>query len=310
MSETKKYNILIVDDEHTNSLALIHILKHEYNVFAEKCGQDAIEAVEENVPDIILLDILMPEMDGYKVLSLLKSSDKTKNIPVIIITRLSGTDDEKKGLVLGAADYITKPFIPEIIELRVRNQIKMLEQLRAIERFGMIDQLTELPNRRSFDTRFKLEWGRASREKEPISILVIDIDYFKSYNDTHGHQQGDVALQLFAKVFSSTLKRPGDFAARWGGEEFIALLPNTDVQGAIAIAEQIRKSVEEMVIPLLEGQGQDGCMVSKITASIGANTKEYGNNITVNEFFSAADKALYVAKNKGRNRVCHFSTPD
>ena len=308
MSETKKHSVLVVDDEYANSLALIHILSPEYTVYVEKCGQDAIEAAEELSPDVILLDIVMQEMDGYKVLSVLKNSERTKNIPVIFITGLHGIDNEKKGLILGAADYITKPFIPEIVELRVKNQIKILEQLRTIEQLSMTDQLTDLHNRRSFDARLKLEWGRALREQEPISILMIDIDRFKIYNDTHGHYQGDLALKSFAKVLAGTLKRPGDFAARWGGEEFVALLPNTDLNGALAIAERIRNFVDEMEIPCLNNQSQAGNLAAKITVSIGVNTREHGKNMTVDEFSSMADEALYIAKRTGRNKVCHHST--
>jgi len=306
MNETKKNSVLVVDDEQASSLALIHILKPEYTVYVEKNGQDAIETAKELIPDVILLDILMPEMDGYKVLSMLRSSEKTKDIPVIFITGLSGTDDERKGLALGAADYITKPYVPEIVELRVRNQIKMLEQLRIIEQFSMTDQLTELPNRRSFDVQYKLEWGRALREKKPISILMIDIDFFKNYNDTYGHQQGDIALQSLATIFAGTLKRPGDFASRWGGEEFAVLLPNTDLKGALAIAEIIRKSVEEMEVRCLNCHNHADRQMSKITVSVGVNTREHGDKITDNEFISKADDAMYAAKRKGRNRVYHY----
>ena len=303
MSETKKHSILIVDDEHANILALIHILNSEYTVYAEKCGRDAIEAAEELLPDVILLDILMPEMDGYEVLSTLKASEKTKNIPVIFITGLREVADERKGLASGAADYITKPFYSEIVQLRVRNQIKIIEQLRTIEQLSMTDPLTGLPNRRSFDARFNAEWGKVFRDQAPVSILMVDIDKFKTYNDTHGHQQGDVALQSFAKTFVQALKRPGDFAARLGGEEFIVLLPNTHAQGALVVAEQIRKCVEAMEIPCPDG------LAAKITVSIGANTHEYGDTETVKAFFSGVDEALYAAKGNGRNRVRHFKVP-
>ena len=299
MNEFKKNSILIVDDEHLNRTALIEILGGDYDIYLENSGLDAIEAAKEHLPDIILLDIIMPDMDGYETLSELKSSEETKDIPVVFITGLSDIDSEQKGLAMGAADYIIKPFSPAIVELRVKNQIKMLEQMRIIERFSLTDQLTGIPNRRSFDARFSTEWGRSLRDRTPISILMMDIDKFKLYNDTHGHVQGDVALQSFAKVLSDTLKRPGDFAARWGGEEFSALLPDTDIKGAIAIAEQIRKNIEDMLIPCHNGKGQ------KITVSIGANTKAK-ESCTAEEFILQADEALYTAKSMGRNRVCHF----
>ncbi|MCL2077256.1 MAG: diguanylate cyclase [Oscillospiraceae bacterium] len=301
MEELNKYSILVVDDESSNITALNAILSPEYTVYAAKNGQSAINAAEKHLPDIILLDILMPEMDGYSVIETLKSSSITKKIPVIFITGLSDTDDEEKGLTLGAADYISKPFSPVIVKLRIRNQIMMLDQLRTIERLSMTDQLTELPNRRSFEVRLQAEWGRALREREPISVLMLDADNFKNYNDAYGHQQGDAALKAIAAVFHDVLKRSVDFVARWGGEEFIVLLPNTDSYGAIGVAEKIRGKIEGMEIPSVSGDGVTG-----LTISIGVNTRVHGRSITTCEFVSGADMALYAAKQKGRNRVCNF----
>ena len=302
MNESKKKSVLVVDDENSNIMALTHILSPEYTVYAAKDGHSAINAAEKYLPDVILLDILMPEMDGYDVISAMKRSEKTQNIPVIFITGLRHSDDEEKGFILGAADYITKPFSSSaIVKLRVQNQIKILNQLRTIERISMIDQLTDLPNRRSFEIRLSIEWSRALREQEPISILMIDVDKFKNYNDTHGHQQGDVALQATAKTLKNSLKRSNDFVARWGGEEFIVLLPKTDSYGALNVSEQIRSNVEAMEIFC-----QDGTKTS-VTVSIGANTWTHEQlNVTVDELISGADMALYAAKNGGRNKVCHF----
>jgi len=228
----------------------------------------------------------------------LKNFEKTKHIPIIFITSLLDEANEEKGLALGAADYITKPFSPTIVKLRVNHQIKMLEQLRIIKRLSMLDELTDLPNRRSFEAQLTSEWARSTREKTPISILMIDVDKFKNFNDTHGHIQGDIALQAAARVFSQMLKRPGDFAARWGGEEFLVLLPNTDLTGAQEIAEQIRKNIEIMLIPCYDGSEK------RITVSIGVNMRINKQNDTIDEFISGADKALYEAKLKGRNMVC------
>jgi len=296
MTETKKNTVLIVDDEHSNIMALTHILSSDYEIYAEKDGKGAIETAEELLPDIILLDILMPEMDGYEVISVLKNSEKTKDIPVIFITGLKDSDDERKGLASGAADYITKPFSPAIVGLRVNNQIKMLNQLRTIEWLSMTDQLTGLPNRRSFDSRLNIEWNKARREQKPVSILVLDVDNFKKYNDTHGHQQGDVALQTVGNALRQSLKRPTDFAARWGGEEFIALLANTDKSTAVEIAETLRRNIEAAEIPCENESGR------RVSVSIGVNTASVGEHI--NEFISRADTALYEAKSQGRNRVC------
>ncbi|MDR2558736.1 MAG: diguanylate cyclase [Oscillospiraceae bacterium] len=304
MDESKRNSVLIVDDQNSNIMALTQILSSDYTIYAAKNGQGAIKAAEKHLPDIILLDILMPEMDGYAVISALKNSEETQNIPVIFITGLSKVDDEEKGLALGAADYITKPFSSGIVKLRVRNQIKMLDQLRIIERLSMIDKLTELPNRRSFDVQLNAEWRRTERERQPVSILFIDLDFFKKYNDTFGHQQGDVALQTMAVYLKKSLKRASDFAARWGGEEFAVLLPNMKPGDSLIIAEQIRKCIEDMEIPCSDKAA------AKITASIGINTREYGCSRTIDDFINGADKALYTAKNNGRNRVCHFESSE
>ncbi|MDR3000750.1 MAG: diguanylate cyclase [Fibromonadaceae bacterium] len=298
----KEHSVLIVDDEGSNIMALTHILGSEYVIYAASNGTQAIKAVGKHLPDVILLDIIMPDMDGYDVISELKISDVTRNIPVIFITGLSNVGDEEKGLALGAADYIAKPFSPAIVKLRVKNQIKMLEQFRVIERLGLTDQLTGLPNRRSFDNQLNQEWGRALREQSYLSILVIDADSFKNYNDSFGHQQGDVALKSIAQAISQTLKRSTDFVARWGGEEFIVLLPSAKSEDAFNIAERIRQSVEDMVIPCPEGMG-----ASKITISLGLNSPECIRDTTIHKFIAGADAALYEAKAQGRNRVCIHS---
>jgi diguanylate cyclase (GGDEF)-like protein len=176
----------------------------------------------------------------------------------------------------------------------------MVNQLRTIARLSMIDQLTDIPNRRSFDNRLRAEWSRAIREKVPISILMMDVDKFKHYNDVYGHQQGDMALQAAAKIFTQSLKRSSDFAARWGGEEFAVLLPNTDAAGAGDIAEQIRINMEKAVILCTDGSS------TKLTVSIGVNTQEPVQNNSADLFISRADGALYLAKEGGRNMVCHY----
>ncbi|MDR0447363.1 MAG: diguanylate cyclase [Treponema sp.] len=163
--------------------------------------------------------------------------------------------------------------------------------------FGMIDQLTGIPNRRSFDNRLDLEWNRAIREKDAISIMIIDVDKFKNYNDTFGHQQGDVALKTTAKTIKQTIKRAMDFAARWGGEEFIVLLPSTDSAGAVCVAEKIRMEIENMIIPCTDLKG------TRLTVSIGVNTLIPVTDSPIDRFLSVADTALYKAKETGRNRA-------
>jgi diguanylate cyclase (GGDEF)-like protein len=301
IKDKEKYSVLIIDDQTTGIALLTQILTPDYIVYTAENGYDGIKVAKEYLPDIILLDILMHEMDGYAVIAELRNNDVTKHIPIIFVSTLGEEVDEEKGLALGAADYIAKPFSAAIVKLRIHNQLKMIEQIRMSERLSMYDQLTDLPNRRSFEIRLSAEWGRALREQTPISILLIDIDHFKYYNDTYGHLLGDVALQYIAKTFNKTLKRPVDFVARWGGEEFIALLPNTDLKGSLEVAELIRKTVEQVDIPVSDNR------TARITVSIGAVSQEDELCKTTDELISKADKAMYIAKKQGRNRVCCYS---
>ena len=293
----KKGSILIVDDENANLKILTHILGPEYTIYTTTNGNDAVKIAADRMPDLILLDILMPGKDGYQTLSEIKKTDKIKKIPVIFISGLDSDEDEEKGLSLDAADYIMKPFSPVVVRLRVRNQIQIVTQMRTIEQLSLIDPLTKIPNRRSFDERLLMEWKQAIREQTQISVLMMDLDKFKSINDDYGHQQGDVVLQTIANIFTAVLKRPCDFAARWGGEEFVVLLPNTPMEGAVDIAESIRQKVESTEI-----QRENGSKI-KITISIGVNSFAPGLENKADDFMDIADKRLFAAKQAGRNRV-------
>jgi len=300
MNSKSRNSVLVIDDEKANIIKLTHILSPEYTVYASKSGKNGIAMAKKNLPDIILLDILMPEMDGYEVLSILKNIEETNKIPVIFVTGLGDAADEEKGLALGAADYISKPFSPVIVKLRVQNQVKILNLIGEIRLFGIIDQLTGISNRRNFDERLRLEWEHSKRDQTALSILMIDIDNFKPYNDTYGHLQGDMALQTITKVIKQSLSRSIDFAARWGGEEFAVLLPNTNLPGASNIAEQIRKTIESTLIPRSNGEP------TKVTVSVGVNTHTPDPESSIHDFFAGADQALYAAKGLGKNRVCNY----
>jgi diguanylate cyclase (GGDEF)-like protein len=300
MESTEKSSVLIVDDEATNIITLTHILGSEYTIYAAKNGHDAIEIAGKHIPDVILLDILMPVMDGYEVFSILKKSKKTQEIPIIFVTGLVSVENEEAGLKLGAADYITKPFHSAIVKLRVRNQIQIVKQISVIRQSCMTDQLTNLPNRRSYDSRFFLEWEHAKRNQTPLSILLADIDDFKQYNDTHGHVQGDLAMQAVANILTKSLSRSIDFVARWGGEEFAILLPGTESRGALYVAERIRRNIENT--PIAKSNGE----TTSLTISIGAHSRTPLEECSAQDFFAEADQALYTAKNTGKNKVCKF----
>ena len=297
MSDQKEFTILISDDEKFNLDILASILSPLYNILIARNGTRTLELAKQNSPDLILLDVIMPDMNGFEVITKLKESNHTVNIPVIFITGLTDPADEERGFFLGAVDYITKPFNKAIVKARVNTHIKIIDQMRTIERLGLMDSLTKVSNRRGFDSRFEAEWGRAIREGTPLSFMIMDIDKFKNYNDTYGHHQGDNALKAFAETASQTSTRANDFFARWGGEEFVMLLPNTDIYGAADVAEKLRSNIEEMTIPTEDSE------ITKVTVSIGVISVIPTANTSLSDFQAKADQALYKAKESGRNRV-------
>jgi len=299
MEKDPKHRLLIVDDEASVLLILNRILSGEYEIITAKTGNEALKLAQEQHPDLILLDILLPDLDGYNVIVQLKSNEETNAIPVIFITGLTSEEDEEKSFLLGAADYIIKPFKPAAIRARIRKHLEILNQMKALEGIGLTDSLTGLPNRRSFEDRMEMEWRRAAREQKPLSFLMVDFDGFKIYNDTYGHLQGDSLLRAAAGVFTAWAKRPADHPARLGGEEFGILLPDTELKPALVIAEGIRAAVEGLRLPVKESK-----KLSSVTVSIGVNSIVPQRDNSITDFIAGADEALYTAKKAGKNRVC------
>jgi len=295
--------ILVVDDEKMNIMVLAHFLKPKYEIIVATDGISGLEAAEKHIPDLILLDIIMPDMSGFEVLIKLKDSAATMNIPVIFLTGLNNVADEEKGLSLGAVDYITKPFNQSIVKARIQTHLKMAEYVRTIEKLCMMDALTGLPNRRGFDTWIEAEWGRAHREKKPLGLIMFDIDNFKIYNDTYGHPQGDTLLQTIAEIVNKTLNRSSDIAVRWGGEEFCVLLPDTSMRGVLKVAEQIRMNIMDAIIPCMSGTN------TSVTVSLGANSKIPADNDIIVDYIAEVDKLLYKAKKNGKNMTCSPEDP-
>jgi diguanylate cyclase (GGDEF)-like protein len=301
VEEEEKFRILIVDGDSVTITLLSEILEKDHTIAFAQTGADALKRAEEDKPDLILLDVLLPDTNGFDLLLNLKSMDKTRDAPVMFITGLSSVEDEEKGLMLGAVDYITKPFNNAIVRARVGTHLKIVRQIRTIERLGMLDALTEIPNRRSFDTRLRDEWRRTWRRQSPLSLLMLDVDKFKAYNDAYGHPQGDLLLQFVGKTLVSCIRRPTDMAARIGGEEFAVILGDTDRTGALVVAENIRSAIESGRVSYTDMNG----VVSDTSAtlSIGINSLVPGPELLINEFIQGADKNLYIAKESGRNRV-------
>jgi diguanylate cyclase (GGDEF)-like protein len=298
MENTPKNRILLIDDEKVNHTIMSNILSQDYALSCASSGKEALELIKNEPPDIILLDILMPEMDGFEILKRLKAAPETAGIPIIIMTVLNDPDDEERGFLFGATDFISKPFKASIVKSRIKNHMHTVQRFKAIEKVGLVDELTGLSNRRMFNDRIGTEWKRADREQKPLSFLMIDLDKFKSYNDTYGHPQGDALLRAVAKVFSSMARRPADMAARLGGEEFGVLLPETGLKAALEIAEQIRQNVESTEVPTIDGK------LTSSTVSIGVASIIPQPAVSIEDLIKEADSFLYLAKNTGRNRVC------
>ncbi|MBE1301295.1 MAG: diguanylate cyclase [Alteromonadaceae bacterium] len=296
--ENEKQTVLVVDDAISNIKMLGEILRDECNVIFATNGKTALAQAQKMRPDLILLDVIMPEMDGYEVCRLLKENNYTSHIPIIFVTALDNIQDEEKGLELGAIDYITKPFHPPIIKMRIRNHLELVQHRERLKMLSTTDGLTGIANRRRFDDLLNKEWRRAFREREFISILLIDIDNFKKYNDFYGHLQGDECLRHVAQALSQSQKRDTDVIARYGGEEFASILPNTDLIGAESFAQKLMEKIEELNIP-----HQNNADFGRITLSIGIASVKPQDNVQIEDIISFADGCLYEAKENGRNKV-------
>ena len=294
--ETQK--VLIADDDGINRQVLATLFKPEYVVLLAKSGEQAIERAQRHLPDLIMLDVMLPDMDGYEVLRRLRADPATAHIEVIFITGMGRPEDEAKGLKLGAADYITKPFNTTVVMARVATHLQVVRQRRLLERLAHMDGLTELANRRRFDEMYANEWQRATRHAHTMSVALLDIDCFKQYNDHYGHPAGDRALRAVVRVARNAMRRPCDVAARYGGEELVLLMPETDAAQALYVAEGIREAVAQLLIP---HEQSVACPV--LTVSIGGATLAVGGHEPAPALFEAADAALYRAKEAGRNRV-------
>lgn len=292
------FTLLIVDDEKHNRTLLTELLQDDYQIILAKNGVQALKKARERSPDLILLDVLMPEMDGLAVIRALKAGDATRHIPVIFVSALDSILDEERGLELGAVDYITKPFHPPIVRVRVRNHLQSVHQRRLLEQLAMIDSLTEIPNRRRYTEVYKLEWRRCLRNSKALSLIIVDVDHFKIYNDTYGHAAGDLVLKRVAKAIQSALKRPADFVARYGGEEFVVVLPEIDAEFAQQVAEAIRAAVQALAIAFPESATSPW-----VTVSLGGASWLPRHNEVDTELFGRADQCLYDAKRSGRNQV-------
>lgn len=301
--EEEKSKILIVDDEKVNIDVLDGLLKPYYKTVIAKDGQQALKRLEKGpLPDLILLDVIMPGMDGYEVCRRVKSNLITRSIPVIFITGQVEERSEAKGFEVGAVDYILKPFNPLTTLARVKTHVELKKRGDMLERMAILDGLTGIFNRRRFDEFLDYEWERSLRYQHPLSLILMDIDFFKRYNDHFGHAEGDQCLTKVARAIAGSLPRSVDCACRYGGEEFACILPETKAEGALIAAERILDRCRDLRL-----SHPRSTVTDHVTLSLGTVTLVPSADYQKKELIEMADKALYQAKQKGRNQVRQFN---
>jgi diguanylate cyclase (GGDEF)-like protein len=291
--------VLIVDDQPINIQALYRIFSPDHRVLMATSGAKALTLCKEDPPDLVLLDVVMPEMDGHEVCARLKADEATRNIPVIFITSHTDADEETKGLELGAVDFIAKPVNPAVVRARVKTHLTLKAHADLLRQMVFIDGLTGVANRRCFDERLGTEWLRAARSALPLTLLMLDVDHFKRFNDRYGHLAGDECLRRVALAIKDDLLRPGDLVARYGGEEFACILPGTDFEGALAVGAGIEQRVRGLQI-----EHADSDVSNVVTISIGVSMSLPERDGDPTRLLALADAQLYRAKHSGRGRAC------
>jgi diguanylate cyclase (GGDEF)-like protein len=299
IGEARLPRLLVVDDQPANIQALYQAFAADHQVLMATSGAQALALCASKQPDLVLLDVVMPDLDGHEVCRRLKADDATRDIPVIFVTAHSDESAETLGLEAGAVDFISKPINPRIVRARVKTHLTLKAQADVLRRWVYLDGLTGVSNRRCFDERLASEWARTRRNGNPLSVVLIDVDYFKRFNDRYGHQAGDDALRRVAACLAQGVRRPGDLLARYGGEEFIGLLPETPLEGALALAGQLREQVAALGI-----EHADSGLGGGLSISLGVSTRIIGSEGSAETLVRAADAQLYQAKTQGRNRAC------
>lgn len=301
--------LLVVDDQPVNLQALYQAFSSDHQVFMATGGPQALKLAREKQPDLVLLDVQMPGMDGHEVCRQLKADPLTQDIPVIFVTAHDDAESETRGLELGAVDFISKPINPTIVRARARTHVTLKQQSDLLRQMVFVDGLTGVHNRRFFDDRIVAELARGARERHALALVLLDVDYFKRFNDRYGHQAGDDCLRQIAAAVKSAMRRPSDVVARYGGEEFACLVPEVDESGALALSFRISEAVRELGIP---HEGSD--VAAAVTVSLGVARAEppaAGEApVTPAALISAADRLLYRAKAAGRAQAVIGSPAD
>jgi diguanylate cyclase (GGDEF)-like protein len=298
MTKSTLPRVLVADDDRMNILIISSALKGEFEVTAATTGAEVLERITAGDIDLVLLDVVMPGLDGFDVCRRLKSNPETANIPVIFVTALEESADETKGFAVGAVDYITKPIRPAIVRARVRTHVELKRARDLFEQLASVDPLTGIANRRRFDSEIGEEWRRTGRSGQWLSLALVDVDHFKRFNDRYGHLAGDQILRAIAVALARSARRAGEVVARYGGEEFGLILPDTEparMQGVIRSLLLDIFSIDHLAA------GAD----ETITVSVGAISVVPSKDADANGALAAADGLLYEAKAEGRDCGIH-----
>ncbi|WP_100641751.1 diguanylate cyclase domain-containing protein [Alteromonas facilis] len=296
----EKHQILIVEDDPVNINVLVATLRDRFVLSIAKTKKKALEILDQKHVDIILLDLNLPDGNGLEICQSVRSERDTYAQPsIIVMTGSESTEDELRSLELGANDFINKPVHNRILMARIDIQIDLLRKTQLLNQLARIDGLTEVANRRAFDEALVREWHRCKRAGQPLSLLLVDVDEFKVYNDTYGHTSGDTCLRRVARLLSDVFKRASDLVARFGGEEFAIIMPNTSQQDALALANVALGKMVELSIPHKTSTVHD-----VVTFSGGLiTTFPVDIDLSADEIINQADIQLYAAKNEGRARI-------
>jgi len=309
--------VLLIEDTMTSATVVTHQLqKLGLETRHANCGEDGLVVFKEWQPDLILLDVIMPGLDGFEVARRIRQLEKDGDwTPIIFLTAKTADKDLEHGIEVGGDDYLFKPVSEVVLAAKVRAMQRLAQMRyslvvltrrlddanRELKRLTAVDGLTGIANRRCFDETIQREWHRARRNRLPLSVLMIDVDFFKQYNDGYGHQAGDECLIAVARALDSQLKRPGDLVARFGGEEFVIVLPETNAVGAHRVGEEVRRAIEVLAEP--HAYSNVGQFLS-VSVGVATAYPTPDDNLAASVLLDSADQALYNAKKAGRNRVC------
>ncbi len=292
----RKPRVLLVDDQAIHLQVLHRALSADYQLFMATSGPQALKVFRSQAPDLVLLDVVMPDVDGFEVLAQLKTNPETADIPVMFVTAHGGDEIETQCLQAGAVDFIPKPINTSVMKARVKTHLTLKFQSDFLRNMAFLDGLTGVSNRRQFDERLGVEWGRAQRNGTPLTLIMVDVDFFKAYNDHYGHQAGDDCLRQLGSVLKAALRRPTDLLARYGGEEFVCLLPDTSYEDGMDLAGRLQSAVAQ------QGTVHAFSAVAPVvTISLGLATRDgQGQGGRAADLLALADVQLYQAKHAGR----------